>query len=145
MDMTEYDRFEADDKAIELVYIHQHAMAQFDSMSICKFALFGLNENLTEAFLDWYKTTTGWDVTVEEWLETGERIFNLKRMYLNKCGISRKDDVLPPRMNVRRRTGGAAENIPDVAGMLDRYYVKRGWDIYGIPTDETLKRLDLTW
>jgi aldehyde:ferredoxin oxidoreductase len=145
MEATEYDRFAADDKAVELVYIHQNVMAQFDSMSMCKFSLFGLNEKLTEQFLDWFKTAVGWEITVDEWLETGERIFNLKRMYLNKCGISRKDDTLPPRMNKRRGSGSAAENIPDVAGMLDRYYEKRGWNTYGIPTDETLKRLNLAW
>jgi len=145
MDATEYDRFAADDRAIELVYTHQHVMAQFDSMSVCKFALFGLNEKLSEQFLDWFKSAIGWDMTVAEWLETGERIFNLKRMYLNKCGISSKDDRLPPRMSKRRGSGSAADNIPDVAGMLDRYYEKRGWNMYGVPTAETLKRLKLEW
>ena len=144
MEPTEYDRFSPDDKTIELVYIHQNVMAQFDSMSLCKFALFGLNEKLSEQFFDWMKTAVGWEITLEEWLETGERIFNLKRIYLNKCGISAKDDVLPPRMSKRRGSGSAGENVPDVAGMLDRYYQKRGWNTYGIPTDQTLARLGLT-
>ena len=65
-------------------------------------------------------------------------------MYLVRDGQSRKDDVLPPKMTMRRGSGGSATNIPDVAGMLDDYYELRGWDQYGIPTKELLDRLDLT-
>ncbi len=76
---------------------------------------------------------TGWDMTHEELLACGERIFNLKRMYQVRDGQSRKDDILPPKMRKRRGTGGAAENIADIDGMIDEYYEVRGWDEYGIP------------
>ena len=145
MEEMELDRFETTEKAVELVVVYQNAMAQFDSLSACKFVLFGLKEKFTEQLLDWLKTVVGWDMTVDEWLESGERMFTLKRMYANKCGISSKDDILPPRMNKKRGSGGAADNIADVAGMIDCYYLKRGWNIYGIPTEKTLKKLDLAW
>jgi aldehyde:ferredoxin oxidoreductase len=29
--------------------------------------------------------------------------------------------------------------------MLNEYYIARGWDDDGIPTQETLERLGLTW
>ena len=42
-------------------------------------------------------------------------------------------------------TGGAADNIPNVAALLDRYYERRGWDYYGIPSEDKLKELELDW
>ena len=116
-----------------------------DSMTICKFVMYTLDADFLEQYLKWFKEIVGWDMTKEEWLETGERIFNLKRAYLVRCGISRKDDRLPPRMSKRRKTGGAGDQIPKVEAMLDKYYEARGWDMYGRPTKETLKRLGLEW
>jgi aldehyde:ferredoxin oxidoreductase len=84
-------------------------------------------------------------MTKEEWLESGERIVNIKRAYQVRCGISRKDDRLPPRMTKRRIDGGAGDHVPKVEPMLDLYYEARGWDTYGRPTPETLERLDLGW
>lgn len=145
MEASPYNRFELGEKDIRLTVVMQNAMAQCDSMSCCKFLLFGLGPYFFPMIQTWFKQVVGWDITVEEWLETGERIFNLKRLYQNKHGISRKDDMLPPRMTQRRGTGGAADYIPPVAQALDKYYEMRGWDIYGIPTDETLKRLGLEY
>lgn len=83
-------------------------------------------------------------MTFEEFMATGERIFNLKRMYNVKHGISRKDDVLPPRIRSHRRgTGGAADNLPHIGYMLSEYYQYRGWSEFGIPTQETLEKLEL--
>ena len=140
-----FDRFGANRECVEFTYLNQHVMAMMDSITGCKFLLFGLGDDFMNCMIDFIKSVTGWDMTKEEFLETGERIFNLKRMYQVKCGVSRKDDVLPPRMSQRRMTGGSADNIPNVAGMLDMYYERRDWDYYGIPSPALLKRLDLTW
>jgi len=145
MEPMKFDRFEAGEKEVEVVITHQHAMAMMDSMTCCKFLIFGLDKDYMSAVSEWFKTVVGWDFTREEFLKTGERIFNLKRMYLVKCGVTRKDDALPTRMSKRRMTGGAADNIPDVFGMLDQYYEKRRWNTYGIPTKELLEDLELSW
>jgi len=90
------------------------------------------------------KAIMGIDLTWEELLITGERIFNLKRMFDVRCGISKKDDVLPKRIAKEALPdGGAAGKLPDVENMLPTYYKLRGWSAEGIPTDETLKKLDL--
>ena len=86
---------------------------------------------------------TGWNFSKEDFLEAGERIFNLKRLYNVREGISRKDDTLPPRILNHPRGGGAGENLPHLNKMLHDYYLIRGWDEFGIPTKETLKKLDL--
>lgn len=138
-------RFKMDDRSVNMVIVHQHAMAMMDSMSCCKFVMFGLGADYLSCFLEWMKDVVGWEMTKEEWLKTGERIFNLKRMYQVRCGVSRKDDALPPRMTMRRGTGGAADNIPSIPESLDEYYEMRGWDKLGIPTDALLEELGLEW
>lgn len=140
----DYDRFEFGDATVDLTRVYQDANAMMDSMTICKFAMDALGTDFLDAYLELFKEICGWDMTKEEWLETGERIFNLKRCYQVRCGVSRKDDRLPPRMTKRRGEGGG-DHVPKVEPMLDLYYEARGWDIYGRPTPETLKRLDLEW
>ncbi len=90
------------------------------------------------------KAIMGLDITWEDFLTTGERIFNLKRIFDVKCGITKKDDVLPRRLTKEPLPdGGTAGTLPDVEKMLPYYYNLRGWSAEGIPTDETLKRLNL--
>jgi len=78
-------------------------------------------------------------------METGERIYNLKRMYNVRCGITRKDDsVLTRMLREKRGEGGSAENLPPFESMLDEYYRYRGWDESGLPSKTKLERLGLS-
>ena len=135
------ERWDTDGKA-EFIAKFQNAMGMFDSLVFCKFIVYGLGDSIVKAMLEMVNATTGWEMTFEEFMQTGERIFNLKRMYNNRLGITRKDDVLPPRiLSHRRGTGGAAENLPHLGRMLSDYYQYRGWDEFGVPRQETLERL----
>jgi aldehyde:ferredoxin oxidoreductase len=139
------DRFEVKGKGI-FASKFQDLMAMMDSLTGCKFIVFGLGENSIKIMADWLGLVTGWDMKDDEFLETGDRIVTLKRMYnVLKCNQSRKDDILPPRMMThRRKEGGAADNLPHLGYMLSEYYEHRGWDEQGIPTDKTLERLGLS-
>lgn len=120
----------------------QDLMCIFDSLAICKFVLFGGIR--VSHLLDWLNYVTGWEMDLEELMETGERIFNLKRLYNVSCGISRKDDTLPARiLTHKRKTGGAAQNLPPLGKMLSEYYEFRGWSAEGIPKEEKLTQLDI--
>ena len=78
-------------------------------------------------------------------MKTGERLYNLKRLFNVRLGISRKDDTLPMRLLTHRRgEGGAAKELPNFGVMLSDYYEYRGWDEEGIPTHEKLSELGLT-
>lgn len=119
----------------------QHFMSMMDSLKLCKFAVFGgMTVGPMTRFLN---CITGWDFTNEQWLECGERIFNLKRLFNTREGVSRKDDTLPPRILTSPRQGGSGDYVPDLGFMLRDYYRARGWDEWGIPTPETLARLGL--
>jgi aldehyde:ferredoxin oxidoreductase len=86
----------------------------------------------------------GWDMTGEDILRTGERLFNLKRMINARLGVTRADDTLPKRFQAEPRPSGGAEGVlPDLDTMLDEYYRVRGWTSDGVPTQERLAQLDL--
>jgi len=137
------DRWELKGKG-EFIAKFQNVMGMFDSLIFCKFIVYGLGDEIIKTMLGWVNATTGWDMSFDEFMLTGERIFNLKRLYNVKHGISRKDDTLPPRiLNHKRGTGGAADNLPHLGLMLNDYYQYRGWDEFGIPTELTLQKLGL--
>jgi aldehyde:ferredoxin oxidoreductase len=124
-----------------LVAIVQNFMALCDSLNICKFTGFGLQADDLHRWLNW---VTGWNIDFPEFLEIGERIYNLKRLYNVKCGVDRKADTLPERiLNLKREGLHAPERLPDLNKMLDEYYRVRGWDEKGIPRKEKISNLGL--
>ena len=83
---------------------------------------------------------------MEEFMLVGERIYNLKRLFNNRLGVTRKDDKLPPRiLNLAFKEGKTAGRLPYLNKMLSDYYDFRGWDEWGIPTDKKLEELDLQY
>ncbi len=145
MKLLKFDKpFEkhSDENKGELAKVLQDYMNIFNALGMCKFIMC-MNtplENTTE----WINAVTGWDVTEDELLEIGERLFNLKRMYNVRLGISRKDDKLPPRLLTHdRETGGAAGILGNMGRIMHEYYGFRGWNEEGIPTPEKLKELGL--
>ncbi len=127
------------DKAVYSARMQDWA-TMFDSLCLCKFARYG--GVMIDECLNYLNGSTGWDFTAEEFIQAGERLFNLKRMYNVRHGASRKDDQLPLRMQTHRRGGGTNE-LPPFNIMLNEYYQARGWDDMGIPHEEKLKELQL--
>jgi aldehyde:ferredoxin oxidoreductase len=136
------DRFQVEGKAI-LAAKTQNLMGMMDSLKLCKFIFFG-GITLTH-IVKWYRDVTGKEMTIDEFIKTSDRIFNLKRLYNVKLGISRKDDTLPFRSLTYKRIGqGITPNLPPLGQMLGEYYEYRGWTEDGIPTSEKLKELGLS-
>jgi aldehyde:ferredoxin oxidoreductase len=90
---------------------------------------------------------TGWDFSVEEYMDTGERINTYCRAYNVREGITREADTLPRRFMeplIGGPTDGQAISQEELDSMLDSYYEICGWDKKtGIPTKERLNRLGL--
>ena len=135
-----HDRHLIEGKA-EFVIKMQNLMGLFDSLKLCKFMLLGGLKIST--IVDWVSYVTGWeDYSFDELMTTGERMFNIKRMFNAKCGVTRKDDILPLRFLTRKREGvNVTVNLPHLGAMLSDYYSYRGWSEEGIP--EYLKLLEL--
>jgi aldehyde:ferredoxin oxidoreductase len=139
---TLLDRFEEKGKGI-VVAKGQNLGTLLDSLTICFFLWQTAGVRQPAIYLDLLNNTTGLDMNVDEFLLAGERIFNLKRMFNVRRGISRKDDILPARFLTRRLEGGTQGYIPNLGLMLNEYYSFRGWGEEGIPTRECLSRLGL--
>jgi aldehyde:ferredoxin oxidoreductase len=128
----------------KIAYDMQNYMSIFNPMGLCKF-LFLASVGPTQ-IAGWVRAVTGWDVSGDELMEMGQRLFSLKRMYNVRLGISRKDDTLPPRLMDHARPSGKSQgSLPHLGKMLDEYYKLRGWSEEGIPAPKTLEKLGLGW
>jgi len=82
-------------------------------------------------------------------MAVGERAFNLCRVFNVREGVTRIDDSIPERFSepvLETVSQGQTFTQRTLLKMLDHYYRYRGWDEKtGIPTRETLERLDLGW
>jgi len=110
------------------------------SLVICDFAPFD-----GELVVQMLNAATGFDFTVDEYLKTGERIWNLTRMFNVREGVTRKDDILPPRF-LEEKLDKMDEKVitsENLDIMLNEYYQLRGWNDDGIPTKEKLEELGL--
>ncbi len=99
--------------------------------------------------VDVIHAATGWDVTVEELLQTGERATNLARIFNVREGFSRADDTLPRRL-FEPLEGGALAGVAypkdDFVRALTDLYEIKGWDLQTtMPTRERLAALDIEW
>lgn len=138
---TPPNQFEETDKP-EIVFKMQNFISLFNPLGLCKF-LFHARVGPVQ-ISKWVNAVCGWNWTIDDYMKTGERLFNLKRLYNTRLGISRKDDLEPSRITVYPKKEGKAKGvIPNVAKMVAEYYVLRGWDEEGIPKQEKLKELGL--
>ena len=135
------DPFATEGKAQVQVELQDKAACE-DAVGVCTFSAFG---GLTpDRLAPMYNACTGENLSLEEWMKAGDRIWNLERLFNNKAGLSRKDDSLPPRMTREPLTNGAVQGqVVELAPMLEEYYRLRGWDEDGNPRAETLASLGI--
>lgn len=133
---VEENRFDSHIGA-ETAIAFQDYMSVFNPGGLCKFITKGSFTPAQTAEL--FNKALGWNWTDKDLLDAGARIFNYKRLINTKLGVSRKDDVLPHRLEHEPRpTGSAAGRLPDMGVMLPRYYTLRAWDADGVPTEQAL-------
>ncbi len=128
----------------ELCALFQDMHAISDSFDICKFNAFA--EGIEEYVLQ-YNGMTGLDVSEDDLLKAGERIWNLERYYNNLVGFDGSDDSLPDRFVEGKEKaipaqGGSEGSLAELDEMKDEYYEVRGW-VDGVVPDEKLDELDI--
>lgn len=113
-----------------------------DSFGMCNFIIIAMPD--PTAFFDLLEKGTGVSYGRDAILKTGERIFNLERLFNLKAGLTAKDDTLPLRMLKEPMPEGASKGqVVHLDKMLPEYYRLRGWDSQGVPTAEKLEELGL--
>jgi aldehyde:ferredoxin oxidoreductase len=135
------ERFSFKDKA-QIVKDVQDERAAFFSLVLCDFAPISV-----ENCVDMWNLSTGFDHTTESYLECGERIWNLVRLFNLREGHNPSNDKLPQRIFKDSFTKGPVKGVhinqDDFNKSIQEYYSLRGWDKKGIPTKEKLKKLGL--
>jgi aldehyde:ferredoxin oxidoreductase len=115
----------------ELTKILQDVLAFSDSMDLCKFSAFAEGP---EEYAAQYAAITGQAFTVDDLLKTGERIYNLERLYNNLAGFGEGSDSLPDRFTKEPSTmPGSEGHVCELDDMLAEYYAARGWQNGVVP------------
>ena len=135
---------------VRFAYLTQVFYSMLDSVELCQFVygpawtLYGPAETVTMI-----NAVTGWDVTVDELMAVGERRLNLFRIFNAREGLDRKDDKLPKKffkaLSGAGPTAGMVLTREEIELAKDEYYKLAGWTNNGIPTHQTMERLDIAW
>ncbi|MCP4653394.1 MAG: hypothetical protein GY858_08455 [Candidatus Omnitrophica bacterium] len=140
------------DKEIVVLW-WEHYLAMFDMLGLCKFMGFhSLPPGITfSIFSRIIETAYGEKFSQEELKEIGERLINIERLYLQREGITRKDDYPPQKtFEPLKETAGVRKEDKEMKldrqkydNLLEAYYLKRGWTNQGEVLSETIERLKL--
>ncbi len=143
-------RYSLTDEKVRFATVTMHLYSALNSATACQF-VYGPSWHLysTGQLVTAINAVTGWDMTMEEFLLTGERGVNLQRAFNAREGLTRADDSLPKKLT-KELKGGRSDGFKFTAEELeiakDQYYAHSGWDAAtGNPTREKLESLDLAW
>jgi aldehyde:ferredoxin oxidoreductase len=109
----------------------------------CRFAEFTLP---LRQFVDLLGAAAGMEKTEAQFMQLGEAIWNLERLYNLEAGLDGSEDRLPD-ICFERPDDLPAQARPltrqDFATLIEDYYAARGWDGQGRPTPDRLAALGL--
>jgi aldehyde:ferredoxin oxidoreductase len=113
-------------------------------ISVCMFIQWSRDQ-----MVDMIRGITGWDTNLWELLTIAERGVTMARAFNMREGLTRADDVLPPRI-AEPHVSGSLNEKPVAPEVLDTavttYYGMMGWDPRtGEPTEARLHQLDIAW
>jgi aldehyde:ferredoxin oxidoreductase len=139
------DRYTLDRSRGRFVFEGENLYAVIDSLIICKFTrgIYKDNDEIAKVI----RLVTGFDVSAEEMIRTGERIHNMAKLFNVKFGARRADDYPPPRAFEEKMydevSDGAIIEREKYDEALSGYYECRRWSEDGIPTRALLEELGL--
>jgi len=143
------DSFSMDDDKVRFTVAGQQFFSTLDTLGLCQFAwgptwqLYGPDD-----LIDFCEAGVGWETSIEELLEIGERRINMMRYFNMREGFDKKDDYLPERMYEPLPDGpqkGFQLDKDIFMNFRDNYYQFVDWDENGNPSEETLRKLSLGW
>ena len=81
---------------------------------------------------------------MDDFLKTGERTWNLERLWNLRAGFTKADDSLPDRLLKQAHQEGPSQGVTvNLDAMLPIYYQEPGWDEEGVPSPDKLRELGL--
>ena len=135
------DPLSPEGKAV-MVAALQNYSAGTDTLVKCDFGSYGI---LASTYAALFSAATGIQITQDTFMETGERIWNLIRLFNLAEGMDSSKDTLPRRFVEEPLPDGPSKghriSNKDMAYMKQEYYRTRGWDNSGVPLGKTLMKL----
>lgn len=144
------DNFTMDDDKVRFALDTQKYFSILDTLCLCQFVwgpaweLYGPDE-----MVELCKYGLGWDTSIFELMQVGERRINMMRYFNSKEGFTKDDDRLPEKIFIPLK-GGPTDGV-----VLDKeahekakelYYELAGWHPdNGNPTVSTMRKLSLQW
>ena len=150
-DWGDLDLRDLSEAKVHFAWTTQRFYSALDTLGLCQFVwgpswqLYGPSETV-----ELVRYATGWDATLEELLQVGERRINLLRAFNAREGIGREADVLPKKLfqplGGQGPTAGVALTPEEFERAREAYYRMAGFDpATGYPTRERLAALGLDW
>ncbi len=134
---------------VEFVRITQKLFSFMDSANLCQLC-WGASWTLygPQDMVKLVQAVTGWDVSIDELQEIGERRLVMMKLFNDREGFEAKDDALPEKFFNQPLKGGPSDGVvvdqEEFNAALSEYYRQCGWDeTSGRPTQATLNRLGL--
>ena len=127
----------------ELVKNQQDLFCMFNCSGTCLFATFAVNLKQLTPLLH---AGTGIDMfaSSDELLRIGERVNNVVRQFNLREGLTKTLDTIPKRfLEQSLKEGPFKDRVVHLERLIEEYYLVRGWDRDGIPSDEKLKELGI--
>ncbi|MFC1998549.1 aldehyde ferredoxin oxidoreductase C-terminal domain-containing protein [Chloroflexota bacterium] len=129
-----------------MIWWHEMLYAVGDSLGLCRFQTVFNSPNCPQyaEYRDLIRLALGWDMPVDELRQIGERIYTTERLLLGKFGVGSRSDDYPPE---NWFTGGREWSRLDRSKyetFLDEYYQLHGWGTDGIPTKDSVKKLEIS-
>lgn len=128
----------------------QQFYSGLDTFGLCQF-VFGPAWTLygPSHAVDLIKAATGWNYSLYEYMQAGERRLNMLRAFNAREGLDRKDDSLPKKI-FKPLKGGATDGVKlteeELEQAKDTYYEMSGWDVQtGTPKRIKLQELGIEW
>ncbi len=139
------------DAKVRFAFRSQCFYSALDTLGLCQFVwgpswqLYGPSETV-----ELVRAGTGWQATMEELLEIGERKINLERAFNAREGMGKAADVLPKKLfqplEGKGPSAGVALTTEEFEHARESYYRLAGWDTAtGYPTPAKLRGLGLEW
>lgn len=123
------------------VMTFQDLTAVIDSLGLCLFTSFALD---ISDYRDLINAATGFDLSQEQIMRTGERIWNLEREFNMRAGIHQNEDTLPERLLKEPLSDGPQKGaVAKLDALLPEYYRIRGWGEGGTASQEKKQQLGL--
>ena len=132
-----------------LVWWHESLSAICDSLGCCRFILAWMSPNAPkfEEYSRLVSLAAGMDLSVEGLFDVAERIYTTERLILGEMGVGARGHDTIPELFFRPLRGGRFEGEAmdegKFQGFLDEYYAIRGWDAGGVPSQQSIERLDI--